>query len=798
MFNELSGHEAEEALQNLAEARESIARESDPDAHTKRLLAREVSTSVQLDEQRGSLAFTFSEARVPTQEEIVFITREWYDIEPSIHAFLEPNSFIGEQDGPHSSKIFTRPNPGSASGFQWIVDAREQEFANFSEYQTFLLNTLELMLPNDASEAGNRIWFPLERYGLQRVEQIAANTLGNFYRAWTVGTKKGDARFEIALLSELTDDEHASLKDAISEFKLDEPTWARASTSSSTEATDSDSEATTQRTTEDLPELHPDRPIGSIEEDDLGRAAIAETIVKNVTHVWADQIEHSRPFAVHLSGRWGSGKSSILNFLREKLEQETTYSPVTAGTIGPNSQKGWVVVDYNAWQMQGTGPAWWTLRNAVVDAGKGALGREGRGFALRDRLWQIRQGWEPWLVVAAIILAILSASAWVFLESSDLTSRTIETKAVSTETLADGTTVTETDTTSSPMERPDTFLGATSPMSVLTAVATIVGALGAIATFVRGFLRTSNETAEAIQTLQTDPTEILKDRFTYIIKEEIKRPVAVFIDDLDRCDADFVVEVLQALQTVYADVPVLYVVAADREWIVSAYNQTYESFKAEISRPGTPLGYLFVKKIFQLSVNLPDLAKSDVDTLTRVLLNRPETEVPKEQKAAQRTELTRKISDAKGNLEILSALASEIRQSAVAKEVAPELLSAVISSKGQKAIRHALLDYLDYFDGNPRAIKRLINSLTFRQGYILMAGQEIKFDVVARWTILDMRYPYTAAVLAQNPEKILKENRKMGSSANPGPDAELFHDGVIDDILKGLRADDIEAVSKFG
>ena len=88
---------------------------------------------------------------------------------------------------------------------------------------------------------------------------------------------------------------------------------------------------------------------------------------------------------------------------------------------------------------------------------------------------------------------------------------------------------------------------------------------------------------------------------------EIHRPVAIFIDDLDRCDAEYVIELLQAIQTVYADVPVLYVVAADRDWIVSAYDQTYDGFKSDIDRPGQPLGYLFVKKIFQLSVNVPDL-----------------------------------------------------------------------------------------------------------------------------------------------------------------------------------------------
>ncbi|MEM7213561.1 MAG: P-loop NTPase fold protein, partial [Pseudomonadota bacterium] len=533
VFSELNAEDAEEALQGFAEVGESIADDADADAHARHLLTREISKIANLGGQRGILEFIFSEARVPAEEEIVIVTREWHDNAPWLDALLDPHFFIGEQDGPEKSIIFTRSNSASPTGFQWIVDAREQDFANFAAYRSFVLATFDLMLPNETRQAANRIWMPLATYGAQRVEFVATNLLRELARSWVNAGNRGDARIEIALVSELSEDEHAALRDAVADLGFDDILDTGSSTSATDDSSREGAEDLPPETTEDLPELHPDRPIGSIDEDDLGRAAIAETIVKNVTHVWTDQIEHSRPFAVHLSGRWGSGKSSILNFLREKLEQETTHSPVVTGPRDESAPQGWVVVDYNAWQMQGTGPAWWTLRNAVVEAGKVALGRAGRYFAFRDRLWQIKQGWEPWLVVAAVILATLSASAFFFLESGDLTSRVIETKAVSTKTLSDGTLVTETDVTSSPIESPDTFLGATSPIAVLTAVATVVGALGAIATFIRGFLRTSNETAEAIQTLQTDPTEVLKDRFAYIIKEEIKRPVAVFIDDLD-------------------------------------------------------------------------------------------------------------------------------------------------------------------------------------------------------------------------------------------------------------------------
>lgn len=94
-------------------------------------------------------------------------------------------------------------------------------------------------------------------------------------------------------------------------------------------------------------QFHSDHALTDVKDDNLGRDAIAETIATNVIRLWKDQIGQQRPFAIHLSGRWGSGKSSILGFLEAKLSQEQTYH-----------NEGWVVVNYNAWRMQDAGPPW--------------------------------------------------------------------------------------------------------------------------------------------------------------------------------------------------------------------------------------------------------------------------------------------------------------------------------------------------------------------------------------------------------------------------------------------------------
>ena len=55
-------------------------------------------------------------------------------------------------------------------------------------------------------------------------------------------------------------------------------------------------------------------------------------------------------------------------------------------------------------------------------------------------------------------------------------------------------------------------------------------------------------------------------------------PVAIFIDDLDRCKGSTVVELLEGVQTLFRDAPVVYLVAADRDWLSDSYAAEYGAF----------------------------------------------------------------------------------------------------------------------------------------------------------------------------------------------------------------------------
>jgi hypothetical protein len=82
--------------------------------------------------------------------------------------------------------------------------------------------------------------------------------------------------------------------------------------------------------------------------------------------------------------------------------------------------------------------------------------------------------------------------------------------------------------------------------------------------------------------------------------EWIQQEVVILIDDLDRCQAPYVVELLEGIQTLFRDVPITYVIA-DRDWLPVSYAKEYDRFESVTEDLGRPAGYLFLEQTFQIS-----------------------------------------------------------------------------------------------------------------------------------------------------------------------------------------------------
>jgi len=63
--------------------------------------------------------------------------------------------------------------------------------------------------------------------------------------------------------------------------------------------------------------LHPDKPINSIKDDVLGREEFINTLSTAIKNINTDE-----SLTIGLFGKWGSGKTSIINMLEENLQNE--------------------------------------------------------------------------------------------------------------------------------------------------------------------------------------------------------------------------------------------------------------------------------------------------------------------------------------------------------------------------------------------------------------------------------------------------------------------------------------------
>ncbi len=279
----------------------------------------------------------------------------------------------------------------------------------------------------------------------------------------------------------------------------------------------------------------------------------------------AEMIEEERQgrdkpesFLVHLHGPWGSGKTSLLGFLAKKLR---------------TSESRWVVVEFNAWQHERLGAPWWSLMTAVHREGlRAPFADAGRPRDLWRSLrliwfevkWRVRLGWMAYLLLPVVIGVL-----WFGWNEGWFETATAESGWL------------------------------TQAGDVAKPVAAIVGLVAALLGAARGLGRSlavgSARGAETFIRTSRDPMRTLRRRYEKLVST-IGRPVAVFIDDLDRCQASYVVEVLQGVQTLLIEAPVTYVVAADRRWLYDSYAKHYADFRSVAREPGRPLGHLFLER----------------------------------------------------------------------------------------------------------------------------------------------------------------------------------------------------------
>jgi hypothetical protein len=492
--------------------------------------------------------------------------------------------------------------------------------------------------------------------------------------------------------------------------------------------------------------------------DALNREGFARVLARRIREMRRLEIEaaqqdsdfpRGRSFLVHLDGRWGAGKTSMLNFVATEL-------------FKPDPDR-WVIVTFNAWQHSRVLPPWWWLMRTVHQQGFRSLWRIDRkravAFRMRELLWRAQAGWFWWLLaLVGLVLVIVVFVSGAYRHPSQV-------------------------------------------KSWLALVVVFLGyglvILGALRGGSRSISSTSVRGAQAYLDNTRDPMQAAKEHFADLIGW-LHYSVAIFIDDLDRCKGTTVVELLEGVQTLFRDAPVVYVVAADRDWLSDSYEAEYPSFVSLAKEPGRPFGYLFLEKTFQMTAPVPDLSSVTLGRYWETLIRAR----PLVQDRAELEEARGQADEAFGRLqteeEIKAELARDPGGSPMVQQARLEAAAIQLAtSKVQRQTEHALLPFRGLLDSNPRALKRLVNAYGIARAVELLTHQDVEGDRRAQhrtalWTILNLRWPRLGDHLVEHPDHVKWIGNGDVPEGVPQSLEPLFSDARVVRVVNGA-AEGVEA-----
>lgn len=284
--------------------------------------------------------------------------------------------------------------------------------------------------------------------------------------------------------------------------------------------------------------------------DQLGREKLINILLSMLTD--ADQ---GTPFTFGLFGRWGEGKSSVIEQLITELAPEDENSR-------------FAVARFNAWQYEKTdSPAAGLMQEAV--RGLRAATRRGR-IAVAVRYAWARHRWK---IVRDLIVLIV------------------------------GLAVTAATVISGQLGRPVTTVvfgaGVASIASVLAAVATRLYRNPVAAQLLTHFhLPDYGKQLGPLPAMRDDLEKLWEVRQATGVER-----LVVFVDDLDRCSAEAITATLDAVRLVMDLEGVIVILALDERILLRAVAQKYQELTTA-ERSADAIARDFLAKIVQLPVRL--------------------------------------------------------------------------------------------------------------------------------------------------------------------------------------------------
>ncbi len=467
--------------------------------------------------------------------------------------------------------------------------------------------------------------------------------------------------------------------------------------------------------------LSSDRPAGS---DQLGVRHYAQSLAQFILH------PDTQPLTVGVHGPWGKGKSSFMGFIEQDLvrevcgsaapkalsnhdalEQELMQTKASlertqtalrsseegdAETLAAlrakatdlqrevrtlsltrdsawrglvkRAESGVVCVTFNAWRFQDSEQIWAGLASVIIERFEASLSWLERMRLRWSYLWRARRT-EAWRAAIEVGLAITLALILLLWLGSG-----------AAETLA----------------------GMDDTSKVLLYLSSLFGPFLLVAWRLHGVIRPLGQRVleyaqlpdyreqRGFQHKVLDDIRAVADSLRAFKRAEPK--VVIFIDDLDRCSDDKIMEILQAINLVLAESRFFVVMGVDTAMLFRAIQTHYRQAHGSAPEPEA-FARRYLRKIIQLSFHLPDAPEAQRTAFIESLFSLAARGLGEEKAPPPPSEDATDLPPLPVDLGAL-------------RETDPVPLEQVTDTPAEL---QAFKDFADFIEDNARETKRLVN-----------------------------------------------------------------------------------------
>lgn len=424
--------------------------------------------------------------------------------------------------------------------------------------------------------------------------------------------------------------------------------------------------------------------------------------------------EHLLPTTVGVFGDWGSGKSSLLKMIRTDLEEDP----------------GVMCLSFDGWLFEGYEDAKTALMGTILDA-------------IQDHVKEDADLQEK---VGERLKGLMQRVNW--LRFVAMTGR-VAIPALTG--LPDPT-------------------GGVDPSGMAADVAS--GAKALTPADAQGLLKAVPEGEE---NLRRNIRDFRRD-FGELLKEAKISTLVVFIDDLDRCMPDTIIETLEAIKLFLFAPGTAFILGADERLVEYAVRLRFP----ELPNTEIEVGRNYLEKLVQFPMRIPTLNTLEVQSYANLLFAQLNLGLDSEDYGKVCEAVARSGADGVSELSFdLQAARSLLGGSSVPPQLELDLdLAAQVAPMLAPGL-----------GGNPRRVKRFLNTLLLRMALAEDRGLELQRQVLAKLMLLEYVRPDFFRKLAElqadqggRPNEMvvethLKQNTSEGESGDPEADGRKVSGG---------------------